>query len=643
MIHHSQLERYRAPTGAVVFNTKVRLRQIVEAPLWPTAVYLRYQPCGGEIHKLAMGCRDRSLSQLVFELQFDAGTQEGPLFYDFEIHRQQGDLYYGNAADGLGGEGLLREQSDGPRFQITVYRPDFCVPAWLQGALMYQIFPDRFARSGPLPEKLPARFHQDWFEVPDHTPTLGRAEYIPDDYYGGNLRGIQDKLTYLKSLGVEVLYLNPIFESDSNHRYNTGDYERIDPLLGTREDFKALCTAARACGISILLDGVFSHTGSDSRYFNKEGRYPTLGAYQSPDSPYYSWYHFMDYPDQYDCWWGFKTLPCVKELDPGFQDYILGSSQGVVRQYLRDGARGWRLDVADELPSAFLDHLRQAVKDEDPQSAVLGEVWEDATNKQSYGEQRRYFGGSQLDSVMNYPLREALLGFLTGALTAGSCMRHILSLQENYPVPAFYALMNLTGSHDVPRALTMLCGAPQADTLTREQQAAVSYEGEALQRGKQKLLLLASALYALPGAPCIYYGDEAGMQGMRDPFNRAAYPWGREDSALVEAFRALGALRRRCPALRTGYLAVTAPSDGLLCIWRYAKDGMDAFGDPLERAALCIVNRDPDEVYCTLRLPDALSAYPLWTDVQTGEVAAPQEGKLELKLSGFTARLLAAK
>ena len=369
------------------------------------------------------------------------------------------------------------------------------------------------------------------------------------DYFGGDLRGITQKLTYLKSMGVGTIYLNPIFEAHSNHRYNTADFLRIDPLLGTEEDLRELCARAKALGIRVILDGVFNHTGADSVYFNKKRRYGNGGAYNDPQSPYRSWYEFTNYPNGYQSWWGFQELPNLNERDPSYGEFICGEN-GVLRKWLADGISGWRLDVADELPDEFLDRVAACVKGADPDAAVIGEVWEDASTKVAYGIRRRYFLGGQLDSVMNYPFRDAIIAYVRH----GDCNRlysTLLSILEHYPKPVLDVLMNSLSTHDIERAITALAGEPISGG--RDWQAhnnTLSPEKYAL--GK-KLFMLASVIqYMLPGVPCLYYGDEAGLYGYKDPFNRTCYPWGREDPELIQFFRTLGAIRSGCPALSSG-------------------------------------------------------------------------------------------
>ena len=448
-------------------------------------------------------------------------------------------------------------------FQLTVYAPDMCAPNWLPGGVYYQIFPDRFFASGKSKQNVPPEriLREDWGNPPQWQPKAD-GSVTQYDYFGGDLDGIRKKLPQLAALGVNCLYLNPIFEAHSNHRYDTADYRRIDPLLGDEADFRALCAAAKACGIHILLDGVFSHTGADSTYFNRFGRYPEPGAFQSEESPYYDWYHFRRWPQDYACWWGVDILPELREENEKVLDFFTGES-GIVRHWLRQGAAGWRLDVADELPDVFLDALARAAKAEKPDSFVLGEVWEDASNKVSYGQQRRYLLGKQLDSVMNYPFADAVLHFVkTGE--AEDFFAKILPILENYPPTAIQTLMNHIGTHDTLRALTFFGGEPVPDGQ-REHPALTAAQRE---QGLALMRLACALQYMLPGLPCIYYGDEAGLEGGQDPFNRACYPWGEEDEALLAWYRQLGALRRAHSLFRDGALEPLSAAQGCVAFER---------------------------------------------------------------------------
>ena len=344
-------------------------------------------------------------------------------------------------------------------WQLTVYEETH-TPAWFGEGVTYQIFPDRYCRLNiPDPAGLVGNrwVHEDWNDSPVWQPENGEVKNR--DFFGGSLAGVAAHLDDLAALGVSTLYLCPIFESASNHRYNTADYTRIDPMLGTEEDFRDLCAEAKERGIRILLDGVFNHTGSQSIYFNADGFYPSLGAAQSKDSPYYDWFQFSRWPDSYDAWWGIDTLPNVREDCPDYVDYIIQGENSVVKRWLRAGASGWRLDVADELPGEFIEKLRAAVEETDPEALVLGEVWEDASNKISYSRRRRYFLGRELHGVMNYPFRTALLHYLLDG-PAEDFQAAMETLRENYPPAAFYSAMNFLGTHDTPRVLTLLGGVP---------------------------------------------------------------------------------------------------------------------------------------------------------------------------------------
>jgi len=394
-------------------------------------------------------------------------------------------------------------------YQLTVYEAfDEESPGWLSSGLMYQIFPDRFARSEkhPVPfQRKRHRIHEKWGELPCSGPDENGGMWN-NDFFGGNLSGIIEKLDYLYDLGVTVLYLNPVFEAFSNHRYDTGDYHKIDPMLGTNEDFSRLCDEAGKMGMKVVFDGVFNHTGSNSVYFNKYGNYPGKGAHQSMESPYYSWYNFIEYPDEYESWWGIDTLPQVNEEDDSYLDFIIRNEDSVIRRWLRAGAGGVRLDVVDELPDKFLDELRIAIKEEKKDAMIIGEVWEDASNKESYGKRRRYLLGKQLDSVMNYPLKDAIIKYIGYDNDAVSFAGSIESLRENYPAHVFNSLMNILGTHDTKRILTVFSEA-----------------GKTYEDARQKLFSALLIWAFMPGIPCIYYGDEIGMSGGADPMNRQCF------------------------------------------------------------------------------------------------------------------------
>ena len=402
---------------------------------------------------------------------------------------------------------------------------------------MYQIFPDRFFRCGNVTLEEGKWLHADWNEKPEYRMN-SQGKVLNNDFFGGNLRGICAKLDYLEKLHVSVIYLNPIFRAYSNHRYDTGDYKKIDPMLGTEEDFAFLVNECKARNIRIMLDGVFNHTGDDSLYFNKYGRYDELGAYQSKDSKYYAWYNFTEYPNKYDSWWGIDNLPAVNESCPSYIDFITGD-EGVLKYWLKYDLAGYRLDVADELPDEFIEKIRAAVKSARPEALVLGEVWEDASNKIAYSKRRRYFQGAELDSVMNYPLKDAIIHFITHNDTL--MLRQTLAmLRDNYPKIVLDSLMNILGTHDTVRILTAFGGIPAKN---KDEMNVLKMDPEIRKKAIECVKIAALLLFTLPGNPCIYYGDEIGMEGYSDPFCRCPFQWDRIDSDLLSYFQKLAEIR----------------------------------------------------------------------------------------------------
>ncbi|NCC86426.1 MAG: glycoside hydrolase family 13 protein [Clostridia bacterium] len=492
-------------------------------------------------------------------------AEPGLYWYRFQCDTSFGSCNISNDGHGIG---FVTDAIHS--WQLTVYSSDFKTPSWLKGGLIYQIFPDRFNKSQSKKENLIQGriLRDDWCGEPIWKPT-DDGKVLNNDFFGGDLKGIEQKLSYLKNLGVTCIYLNPIFEAYSNHRYDTADYEKIDPFLGTQEDFTSLCKTAKANGIHIVLDGVFNHTGDDSKYFNKYKRYGEGGAYNSKESPYYDWYRFNNWPDDYESWWGFQTLPEVKEECPEYLNFIVGDG-GIIEKWLKAGADGWRLDVADELPDFLLDKIRARAKKTKPDSFIIGEVWEDASNKISYGFRRKYLLGDQLDSVMNYPFSKAIIDFVTSYRT-DDFFDNIMSVLENYPPQVINVLMNPLGTHDTQRILTVLAGL-SCEYKDRKWQSEYRITEEQ-KKSAMNLLTIASAIqYTLPGVPSLYYGDEAGVTGFKDPFNRTCYPWGAENAQLVKWYKFLGKLRRNCPALIDGQFVPISAALGCVAYARVKGD-----------------------------------------------------------------------
>ena len=492
--------------------------------------------------------------------------ESGLFYWTFGLETPWGALY--SARDGA----LTPDLAGVSCAQLTFYMPGYQAPERFRGGMMYQIFVDRFHDGGrPISPDEGKLYEPDWERgVPQYADIPG-GEVANNLFFGGNLWGVADKLDYIASLGVDTLYLCPIFEAASNHKYDTGDYRKIDRMFGGEAAFDHLVSECHRRGMKLILDGVFNHTGADSLYFNRFGHYPGAGAYHSKRSRYYGWYDFEEYPDKYRCWWGVKILPAVKSEHPAWREYICGA-RGVIRHYLARGIDGWRLDVADELADVFLDELRAAAKSEKPDSIILGEVWEDASNKVAYDKRRRYFRGRQLDSVMNYPLKEAVIGFVLGG-DAAQLRATAAELWSHYPESVSHVLMNFLGTHDTERILTVLA---DAGTQKMTNAALAEFRLNSAQREKAKSRLMAAwaLLAAFPGIPCIYYGDEAGMEGGRDPFNRMPFVWGREDPELLAFYRRIGQIRRELPVFADGSLTMPETGDPGRFLLLRQKDGV---------------------------------------------------------------------
>ncbi len=533
-------EYHKFPLGAVKEETEITFRIVLPRDFGCTGVRI-------------VVTKDAEYPQS-YSMQWDCMQGENEEWWKIQLSFPEKGLYFYHFEydTGFGVSKIFRHRDTlngcfapfGEEWQFTVYDKSFTTPQWIKGGVIYQIFPDRFYSSGTKKENVPQdRIIRTDIDGEPYWRPDEKGKVLNNDYFGGDLKGIEEKLSYISSLGVTCIYLNPIFEAHSNHRYDTADYEKIDPLLGNEKDFVSLCQKAEELGIKIILDGVFSHTGSDSRYFNKNGRYPDTGAFQSKDSPYYPWFKFTHWPDKYQSWWGIEILPEIIEETPEFIEYISGEN-GILRKWLSLGASGWRLDVADELPDEFLDALRAAVKAHSPDAIIIGEVWEDASNKSSYGKRRRYLQGQQLDSVMNYPFADCIIDFVRHGNAEGF-EKTVVTVIENYPKPVIDVLMNHIGTHDTQRAITALAGE---SCIYRDRAWQSGRKLEDKKESGIRLLKQAAVLqFTLPGVPSIYYGDEAGMEGYKDPFNRGFFPWGKENEELTEFYRSLGKIRKNCP------------------------------------------------------------------------------------------------
>lgn len=558
ILFDSRQEQYKTPFGTLRAGNSCVLHMDVPESSGATSVTLVME-----------NCDEQPCCEFTFEKERVSGVyttwrceftmqERGLYFYWFRIGKRDGSFR-------LFRQGNQTNMEAGEKWQLSIIPQDFTVPDYARGAVMYQIMPDRFFKVGEcdLTDKLcPFWVHENLSDTPQYTADA-EGNWC-NDFYGGNLQGIRAKLSYLHTLGVGVLYLNPIFMAYSNHRYDTADYKRIDPMLGTADDFAALCRDAHALEMRVILDGVFSHTGSNSVYFDAKGIFGH-GAVSDPNSPYRAWYRFRHYPDDYDAWWNMPTLPNIEELSESYVNYIIEDDDSVLAHWLNLGADGFRLDVVDELPDEFVRKLKKRLRVLKPDALLLGEVWEDASNKRAYGVSRRYFVDGELDSVMNYPWRKGIVAFVRGEDDGSALGEGIMRLAENYPPEVLACVMNLLSTHDTMRILTVLGGeyhASKAEWAT----ARLSPEARAL--AVRRLHTAAFLQFMLPGMASIYYGDEVGMEGGADPFCRRYYPWSAGDESLRSFYAALCRVKNETQALKTGDVRVTEAGNGRLSFVR---------------------------------------------------------------------------
>ena len=538
--------------GAFAWGTVLTLRAEVPRALGAAAVVLRFSPDGGKATDIPFVFSSTDFVTDIYTTVLDTAAlcgRDGGLFYYELLFVRGGDTRFSDSTDNVH---FTLSAESAVKFRLLIHAPEFHTPDWLKSGTMYHIFVDRFKRDENAPPvKAGAVLNPDWETgIPEFAAKNG--DPLPNrTFFGGTLDGITEKLDRLQAMGYDILYLSPVFDARSNHRYDTGDYETVDPALGGDAAFDRLISAAHARGMRVVLDGVFNHTGDDSRYFNRYGTYPTVGAYQSLSSPYAAWYTFRRFPDDYECWWGIPILPRLKQSEATCRRYFTGAD-GIAAKWLARGADGWRLDVADELPDEFLDELRTVAKEQtDGQAAILGEVWENAADKIAYGKRRRYLRGGQLDSVMNYPFRNAVLDLLLRR-DAGAFVRTLTELYASYPREVSDSLMNLLGTHDTARILTVLGDPGESDGRTNAELSRARLSGDARRQAISLLKIASTLQYTVYGFPSVYYGDEAGREGSHDPFCRRPYPWGHEDDGLMAHYRLLGRFRTAHKALHGG-------------------------------------------------------------------------------------------
>ncbi|MET0771661.1 MAG: alpha-amylase family glycosyl hydrolase [Candidatus Limnocylindrales bacterium] len=676
--HDSRSDLYRSPLGAVPAGGPVLLRVRAAAGDLGSARLVVTDRLAGTTSSLPMTVvatdpttGDHGVDW--WQATLDTPTAPTILDYSFVVADGASRRFLSDDATLDGGTGTIaRSPLETPGWQLTVFDPDLSTPDWTRGAVVYQVFPDRFANGDPTNDPSPdatpgpdgsARFVQgdvygnpiiakDWEELPEgycraHMDVTCDEDPLGRDFFGGDLDGLTDRLDELATRGVTAIYLNPIFAAPSNHRYDTTDYLTIDPDLGTDADFDALIAGAHARGIKVILDGVFNHLSSDSPWFDRMGRYPELGACESADSPYRDWFTFRaPGPGQpspcapsepggddtyYESWAGFDTIPALRET-PEVVELITGED-GVVRHWLRRGIDGWRLDVANDLSPALLRAIRAAARAEDPEALIIAEEWNDSS---------AWLLGDQADSTMDYRFRRAAIGFVAGetpdldgaigGLTASGFARTIAGMREDYPPAAWDALLHMLDSHDTTRILWTL-------TPGAENEAGKS-DPTARALGLQSLRLISALQLTMPGMASVYYGDEVGLSGQDDPDDRRPYPWGAEDADLLAWYTRLGELRADRSALATGDL-----------VWLGSEDAVGALGylrRSADDAALVAVNVGSEDwtldLDVTGRLPDGLTLTDALADLVGGSHdTAPVvvvEGRVRVPIPARGVRLL---
>lgn len=528
VIFNSQELEYKNPFGAIQSDETIQFN-IKANELCDVKIVIKTE---NGLEEFYLENTDENDNYFTYSIELDAFNYIGPIFYYFVFKKDNETFYYTNNEDLLGGEGKLYAENPNLYYHTYVYDLKYEVPEWFKTGIVYHIFVDRFNNDDCSLENV----NKDLVEV-----------------YGGNLRGIIDKLDYLKDLGVSTILLSPIFESKSHHKYDIGDYKKIADDFGDLATFKELIFEIKKRNMYVILDGVFNHTGSDSKYFNKNDNYDSLGAYQSKDSKYYDWYIFNDYPDNYDCWQGIDTLPELNQSNKDMLNYFLFDEKSIVNYWMDLGIDGWRLDAADLLSDEFLNKFYNVVKKKNPDSVIIGELWEDVTNFRFHSEDEfhKYVCGCELESIIDYPMHGLMLEYSKGDYSPQRFKRGFYSLAENYPNEYFYSLLNFLSTHDIERVFYLLEG--NFDFI--------------------KLAIVLSL--TLPGVPLIYYGDEAGLDGGNDPDNRRPFPWNNINKEIYNHYRNLCKIRNSYDAFKKGSIFFVENQD--LLIYRRSYNGENIY------------------------------------------------------------------
>jgi glycosidase len=556
---------------------------------------------------------------------------------------------------GSNGVGVVEASPASPRairrFRITAFDPAFVVPDWAADAVYYYIFPERFRNGDKSNDPQPglAKYHDATVELHPHwsgrpyKPGSGDGSdaVYNNDFFGGDIAGIIDKLDDIADLGANTLYITPLFSAASNHKYDTADYHHIDPHFGSDDDFSRLCTEAAKRGIRVIPDTSLNHVGSDSVYFDRFGNHRGEGAGAgafaggkiNPESPFADWFRFdrsqADPDHQYKGWVGVTDLPELNKDSASFRRFAYGAADSVMKRWLDRGAAGWRMDVAPWIPDDFWREWRREIKNHRPDALTIAETWFDSS---------KYLLGDSFDSAMNYIFRNTVLAFAAGG-NAAKLYRNLELIREAYPPPAFHALMNLLSSHDQARSLHVLGWPDDASHDAGTADAATV----ALAKQRFRLALFFQMTY--PGAPAIYYGDEVGMTGGDDPYNRGPYPWadkgGHPDLLLRADVKRLTALRHDHPVLRRGeLLAPLLVDDSAIVLAR--RLAASAGSGAAEAWALTASHNGLNPRTITFQLPTPALGRD-FVDALTGAAAVVDQGRITLTLPALSGAVLISR
>ncbi|TLS35605.1 amylopullulanase [Pseudalkalibacillus caeni] len=693
LYHNTWEKAYRIPFGAVKAGEEVTLRiASKQDDLTQANVYLKNNNTGTS-KLLSMKKAGTANGQDFWEATF-VPEAKGVYGYKFIVHDQEAKAEYGeDTAEGNTGKAT---DSNAELFQLTVFDPGYQTPDWMKESVVYQIFPDRFFNGNATNDtaKETARGnepieHRDWTQLPDNPRLVDKEGYNGDeiwsnDFFGGDVKGIQEKLDYIQSLGVNTIYMNPVAKAASNHKYDATDWKSIDPMFGSPEEFKAFTDELENRGMHLIMDGVFNHVGDDSIYFDRYGKYETVGAYEywsliydlmnekgltedeakaearsqleaegqvfNDEYGFHNWFNIKnekvtgeDGKEHYDyqAWWGFDSLPEIESV-PGdavnydselnnqkFADYIMYDEDSAAKKWITNGGSGWRLDVANEVDMEFWREFRKELKadefagtgatlKEGEKPLILGEIWDDAS---------KYFLGDQYDSVMNYRFEQAIMGFLKSG-NATSTDAQLTAVKEDYPKEAYYALMNLMGSHDTPRAVYVLGGGTDS---YEKAEFDPNYNHEL---GVKRLKLASIIQMGYPGAPTIYYGDEAGVTGSKDPDDRRTYPWGNENQDLIAHYQKVGKVRTSNAGLFAYGDIETLYAEG--DVYAFARMTDNDFG-------IVAINRGNTAQTVELDVKGLLKNNISLTDqLDTGYAVASASGKVTVEVPAMSGRMLVA-